>query len=247
MLLQSALSASIIFSMSQPFRLYRLQQIDSQLDRGTARLDKIEIALNEDRAIQRARRKVEKAEDSRLKSIKTLKQAELEVQAQRTKIEQTEASLYGGKIRNPKELQDLQNESAALRRYLTVLEDRQLEAMLAVDEAEQEHQDAQQELHEVLEEKSGLNAELSEEKAALLKEVARLQAERDAAANGIPPDDMQLYAALRIQRNGVAVARVTDRACSACGSTLSAALLQSARSPNQITRCASCGRILYVG
>jgi predicted nucleic acid-binding Zn-ribbon protein len=117
---------------------------------------------------------------------------------------------------------------------------------LAVDEAEQEFEGGQQQLNEVLEEKSGLNAELSEEKAALLKDVARLQTERDAAANGIPPDDLQLYSSLRIQRNGVAVASVSDRACAACGSTLSAALLQSARSPNQITRCASCGRILYL-
>jgi predicted nucleic acid-binding Zn-ribbon protein len=232
--------------MSQPFRLYRLQQIDAQLDRATARLDQIEIALNEDKAIQRAGRLVEKAEERLLKTTKNLKQSEQDVQAQKTKIEQTEASLYGGRIRNPKELQDLESESAALKRYLNVLEDRQLEGMLAVDEAEQEFESAQQELNEVLEEKSGLNAELSEEKAALLKEVARLQAERDAAANGIPPDDLQLYGSLRIQRNGVAVARVTDRACAACGSTLSAALLQSARYPNQITRCASCGRILYL-
>jgi predicted nucleic acid-binding Zn-ribbon protein len=233
--------------MSQPFRLYRLQQIDTQLDRATARLEEIEIALSEDKAVRRAQRRVEKAKDYLQEARKNLGGAEMEVQSQRNKIEQTEATLYGGKVRNPKELQDLQNESAALKRYLAVLEDRQLEAMLAVDEAEQGYEEADQELGKVKAEKSGEVAELSEEKATLLKEVSRLQVEREAAASGIPPDDMQIYAKLRIQRNGVAVAKVTDNACAACGSTLSAALLHSARLQNQLSRCASCGRILYAG
>jgi hypothetical protein len=40
-----------------------------------------------------------------------LKQSELEVEKQRIKIQQTEASLYGGLVHNPKELQDLQRMS----------------------------------------------------------------------------------------------------------------------------------------
>lgn len=233
--------------MSQPFRLYRLQQIDTQLDRATARLDKIEIALSENKAVRRAQGRIEKAEDQLQEARKNLSRAEQDVQSQRNKIEQTEATLYGGKVRNPKELQDLQNESAALKRYLAVLEDRQLEAMLALDEAEQGYEQAIQELEKVQKEKSGQIAELSEEKTTLLKQVSRLQVEREAAASGIPPDDMQIYTKLRLQRNGVAVAKVTDNTCAACGSTLSAALLQSARSQNELSRCASCGRILYAG
>jgi uncharacterized pyridoxal phosphate-containing UPF0001 family protein len=38
-----------------------------------------------------------------------LKQTEADVEKQRIKIEQTESSLYGGRVQNPKELQDLQN------------------------------------------------------------------------------------------------------------------------------------------
>lgn len=233
--------------MSQPFRLYRLQQIDSQLDRATSRLHEIEIALGEDKAVRRAQNHLEKAEEKLQKAKLALKRAEQEVQAQRIKIEQNEATLYGGKVRNPKELQDLQNESAALKRFLAVLEDRQLENMLAVDEAEQEYENASHQLGNVQAQRSVENAELSDEKAVLLKEVTRLQTEREAASSGIPPDDMQTYTSLRLKRNGVAVAKVTDNTCTACGSTLSAALSQAARFPNQLTRCASCGRILYAG
>ncbi len=227
--------------------MYRLQQIDTQLDRGKARIQEIEIILSEDKKIRRAQGRVDKAEACLQEAGKYLRRAEQEVQSQRMKIEQTEATLYGGRVRNPKELQDLENESAALKRYLAVLEDRQLEAMLAVDDAEQEHKEANQELEGVRKEKLVLTAKLSEEKAKLMKEVVRLETEREAAASGIPNDDMQLYASLRVQRNGIAVALVSEKACSACGSTLSAAQLQSAHSPNQLTRCASCGRILYAG
>ena len=64
------------------------------------------------------------------------------VNKQKVKIEQSEASLYSGNVTNPKELQDLQNEAAALKRYLVTLEDRQLEAMLEVETAEQSKQAA---------------------------------------------------------------------------------------------------------
>src|SRR5574338_1554039 len=139
--------------MSQPFKLYRLQQIDSQLDRIRGRLREIEIAMNENAALQEAKRRTAQAEAELEASRKSLHRAEQESQDQRVKIEQTEATLYGGRVHNPKELQDLQNETAALKRYQGVLEDRQLESMLLVEEAEETLQQAvaaQQEIQAAL-------------------------------------------------------------------------------------------------
>jgi predicted nucleic acid-binding Zn-ribbon protein len=56
-----------------------------------------------------------------------------------------------------------------------------------------------------------------------------------------------MYEQLRKLKRGVAVATVADNSCAACGSTLSSAQLHAAKSPNQLTRCESCGRILYGG
>jgi uncharacterized protein len=240
-------TASIISSMSQPFKLYRLQQIDSQLDRGRARLREIEISLSDHATLNQARQRAEATEDKLQETVKKLRRAEQEVQAQRIKIEQTEASLYGGKVRNPKELQDLQNESAALKRYLTVLEDRQLEAMLELEEAENENEEASAVLEKVQAEVSREKSILIEEQTNLLRDIDRQENERQAAASNIPAEDLSLYDQLRRIRSGVAVAKVSDKACMACGSTLSAALLSAALNPNQITRCANCGRILYAG
>lgn len=233
--------------MSQPFKLYRLQQIDSQLDRARARLQQIEVALSEDAALRQAEDMMEKAAAALEAERKTLRRAEQDVQEQRLKIEQTEATLYSGKVRNPKELQDMQSEAAALKRFRSTLEDRQLESMIAVEEAEASHQTAVAAFENARTESTQMNRLLLEEQSGLNGEVSRLEGERVAAASSISPEDIRLYDQLRAQRRGIAVAKVADRACSACGSTLNAALLQAARSPSQIARCDTCGRILYSG
>ncbi len=233
--------------MSQPFKLYRLQQIDSQLDRIRSRLAEIEAALCEDEALRQAKQKAADALAALETERKALRQAEQAVNEQRMKIEQTEATLYGGKVRNPKELQDLQSEVAALKRFRSVLEDRQLEHMLAVEELEAGHEAAEAEQATAQAEFDQKHRQLVAERENLQHEQARIETERQAAASSIPAEDLALYEQLRKQRRGVAVAKVTDKSCSACGSMLSAAQLHAALSPSQITRCATCSRILYAG
>jgi predicted nucleic acid-binding Zn-ribbon protein len=231
--------------MSQSFKLLRVQQIDSLLDRARLRLKEIDIALHDDAALRQARTTMVDAEEEYKDASRALHHAEQDVQSQNIKIEQTEATLYGGKVRNPKELQDLQNESAA-ETLFAVLEDRQLEAMLAIEVAE-DQPICKSYYEECSAESAAENARLTSEKSTLEKDIGRQELEKQAASSGIPDSDLRLYEQLRKQRNGVAVAKVIDRTCSACGSTLSAALYSAAQSPNQISRCDTCGRILYAG
>ena len=233
--------------MSEPFKLYRLQQIDSQLDKIQARLTEVNAQLNNNAVLQQAQAQLSAVEETHTAAQKVLRSAEAEVKSQRIKIEQSESTLYGGRVRNPKELQDLQNEVASLKRYLAILEDRQLEAMIVVEDAEDDRQTAMQNLAQVKAQVAAQNRELAAEKEQLEASQARSSAEREAAATPLPPEALDLYQHLRLRRRGVAVAQVVDQHCSACGSTLSAALLQAARSPNQLNFCDTCGRILYRG
>jgi hypothetical protein len=241
-----SLYASIISSMSQSFKLFRLQQIDTQIDKVKTRLREIEIELQEDSELQQANQRLEQARQFMHETEKALHRSEEEVLAQRIKIEETEAVLYGGKVRNPKELQDLQLESASLKRYQSVLEDRELDIMVAMEQAEADVQAALSKQQAALSKYESKNTTLSKEKAGLLEDVAHEEDERRATAEGIPTADLQIYEQLRQQRRGVAVARVIDRTCGACGSTLNTGLLSAAHATNQLTRCDTCGRILYV-
>lgn len=231
--------------MNLVFKLYRLQQVDSQLDQNSTRLEEINTILADDSELENLRGLAASSAEHLNEMQRELRKAEQNTHAQRAKIKQTETRLYSGKVTNPKELQDLQNEAAALKRYLQVLEDRQLEAMLAVDEAEAAAGGDQRALDQTAAQKQAQNRDLVDEQAALRSEISRLQQERVAAATGIPNETLNQYEALRKKRQGVAVARVTDQACSACGSTLSSTLLQKTRSPGVITTCGFCNRILY--
>ena len=233
--------------MSQPFKLYRLQQLDSQLDKLLSRLNEIEKELEDDLVFQAAQKRAELTDEHLQNKKKELKRAEENLLSQRTKIEQTEATLYSGKVKNPKELQDLENESAALKRYRSVLEDRMLEAMLAEEEALEAHKAANENFNE---QRTILNLNqnrLKKEKKELKIDFERISEERAAAVGSIPDGDLTLYEKLRSQRRGIAVSRVKNKACSACGTTLSATLLHAARNPNQLNRCETCSRILYAG
>jgi uncharacterized protein len=233
--------------MSQAFKLYRLQQLDSLLDRTRTRLHEIEHALNEAQALRQAEDTAGQADEGLVTARKTLHKAEELVKEQRIKIETTEAALYGGKVRNPKELQDLQHESAALKRYLVVLEDRQLEAMMNEEEAVTVNRSAQIALELAQARHAAHQKELKDEQDRLLKDIPNLEEERQAAGSSIPANEIALYETLRKQRRGLAVTLVKNKACDSCGSTLSAALLDATLTSGQLTRCDSCGRILYLG
>ena len=233
--------------MSYSSKFFRLQQIDTQLDHIHTRLKELEILLGENAALQAAEAQHNET-DARLQTNrKILRQAEDQVQDQRVKISQNESSLYGGKIRNPKELQDLQNEVASLKKYLVVLEDRQLESMLATEEAENALTSAKSELDQVRASVVEQQAHLLAERTSLTQNTERFEIERQAAEAALVPAEIDIYNQLRKIRNGVAVVKISERSCSACGVNLTPAVIQSASSPSQIARCTSCGRILFPG
>lgn len=231
--------------MSLSSSLYRIQQIDSALDKAANRLQEIESILAGSEELKEAESHY-KAAKQNLEQINTdLHQAENRVRDQRFKIEQSESTLYSGRIQNPKELQDLQNEVASLKRYLAVLEDQQIEIMLAAEEAEHSAKEANQKYEIIRGQVIESNARLVAEKSTIEQDNERLNIERHAAEQAISADNLTTYNQLRAIRRGVAVAAILDRSCSACGANLTPAIVQSAST--QLTRCSSCGRFLYTG
>ncbi|HKY56355.1 MAG TPA: C4-type zinc ribbon domain-containing protein [Anaerolineales bacterium] len=231
--------------MSAALGLYRLQQVDSQIDQIQARLKVIRETIENDLELQTATRQFTIADNHYKDAQRALKQSEAEVEKQRIKIEQTEASLYGGRVHNPKELQDLQKDVASLKRYLETLEERELEAMLVAENTEKELQEAKTHLEHVQIDLSDQNRDLTKESEALHKSLERLHTERQAVIKDLAQQKMSVYDQLRQQRRGIAVTTISDAACAACGTTLTPSQQQNARSTSQLFHCPSCGRILY--
>jgi predicted nucleic acid-binding Zn-ribbon protein len=176
---------------------------------------------------------------------RALKLSEAEVEKQRIKIEQTDASLYGGNVHNPKELQDLQKDVASLKRHLETLEERQLEAMIAVETAEEELLVAKTDLERVQSNLKEQNKDLTQESEMLRKNLERLNSERQAVVTDIASQTLSVYDQLRKQKRGLAITTIADNSCEACGTTLTPSQQQNARSTSQLFHCPTCGRILY--
>jgi len=231
--------------MSAALGLYRLQQVDSQIDQIQARLKAIQETLDNDAELRAVIERCNASENKHTDAERALKLAEAEVQKQSIKIEQAESSLYGGHVHNPKELQDLQKDVASLKRYLETLEERELEAMMLVESAEKELQLAQDELERVRSNRGDQTRDLTDESESLRKDRERLDSERKAVMSDLASQMVGIYDQLRQQRRGIAVTTVSDNSCAACGTTLTASQQQNARSTSQLFHCPTCGRILY--
>lgn len=231
--------------MSAALGLYRLGQVDRQIDRVRARLDVIQKTLDNDAEMKAAKERYDAASQENLRALHGVKNAEAEASAVKIKSEHSEASLYGGAVKNPKELQDLQKEIASLKKHHAALEERQLEAMLAAETAGTALEQAGANLELIQSRLGNEHKQLIEEQSGLVEQLANLRQEREAAQAPLESSLLAAYEDLRKQKRGAAVAEVEDGACAACGTTLNAALQQNARSQKQLAYCPSCGRILF--
>lgn len=231
--------------MSASLGLYRLQQVDRQIDRARSQLETIRQTLGNDAELREALSQVETTQTEHHHVHHELRNAEAEVEAQKIKIEHAESSLYGGRVQNPKELQDLQKDVASLKKHLVTLEERELEAMIKAESADNNLQSAKTKLELIQARLGSEHKKLIADQSGLTMELESLTEEREAALAPIEASLLHAYENLRQQKRGTAVSEISDNSCATCGATLNAALQQNARSQNQLAYCSTCGRILY--
>jgi uncharacterized protein len=237
----------IIQPVTRVSNLFRLQALDSQIDARNARLAEIEQILSRHPELDQARVEETEARAHQEVCRLALRKAEEETRLQQQRIAETDKTLYGGSVRNPKELQDLQAEAASQRKYLATLEERQLQAMMTFEESEGAVGKAQQRCEELERERAAQAETLAAEQVDLRITVEKLGAQREAAVAPIDPADLDIYLSLRKSKRGIAVVRMEAEACAGCGVSPSTSRADSARSGQDIVQCGNCGRILYLG
>ena len=231
--------------MNLPFSLYRLQTIDTQRQKITRRLTQIEAILNADEFVKaKLQQKQLAAEELAGKQPQTNKIA-AETSEKRLKLELNQVQLFGGKVRNPKELQDLQAESEALKRTIQKLEDAHFQALMEQEDAQKKLAEAEQAHQSAVNAKATENSLLAGERGNLTVEMDNLNAQREALIQTLPAEIVSQYESLLKTKGGKAVSAIEDDCCEACGVELSPRDMQAVRSPNTLLRCKTCGRILY--
>ncbi|MDR1214219.1 MAG: nucleic acid-binding protein [Propionibacteriaceae bacterium] len=229
-------------------RLLELQAEDTaaaQLERRVANLpinQRIvalsgDLTLVNDRLVDR-RTRLSDAEAARQK-------AEADVAPVRQRLERDQRRADGGEV-DARALSSLLDEIEHLKVRVDNLEDAELEAMEALEQAEAELAQAEAAAVSAEAELSRARAERGVMVDQARAEMAELRRRRQAVAEGLPADLLELYEKLRSRYNGVGAAELKGRRCAGCGLEATTADYDSyqAAAPDEVLRCAECQRIL---
>ena len=232
--------------MSQTNLLYRLQSLDSKVDKANRQLTEVTNSLGESEIVKKTRALVEGSGQVLRQVQTTLKDLELEEKSLSDKIKNQEKLLYSGKALAAKEAANLQEEIASLKRWHATREELLLETMVEVEEKEDILKKAQKELAVVEATWQTDQEDLLKKQADLKREITSLLEQRPSIATIIPSADLDEYEILRKKKAGVAVAGVKDNTCQACGIMVSSNKVRQARIGAELMYCGTCGRILYI-
>lgn len=232
------------FGMSLSKSLYELQQIDSELQKRQRVLGEIERHLGEDEALVKARAQLISTQSHLVEVEAKQRDAEWEVEDLENRINQLKEKLYGGTIRNPKELVNLEHEVEILRKQLKQKEDRLLDLMAEVESTRDQFHLGSQNLKEIQNNWQQEQEILLQRQARVREELSELSRRRDILVSQVDPSAIQLYEQVKL-RKGQAVAKVEQGRCQGCRITLPVGEWQRVRS-GAIVHCSNCGRILHL-
>lgn len=228
-------------------QLYRLQLLDSEWTEKQERLAQVEETLGETQDLLQAREAAAETEQALQELKKRLRALELDVTAVAEKFKANQERLYGGKVRNPKELSGLQEEAGALRRRRSELEDHELELMIEIEGQEAELAERQARLRQIETGWQEDQAHLLAEKERLTRDIRDLEEEREAMRAPIPPRDLADYDDLRQRYGGVGIALLKRGICQVCGVDVPTGVVGSVSRGEGRHYCPVCNRLLYGG
>jgi predicted nucleic acid-binding Zn-ribbon protein len=225
-------------------QLYRLQEVDLEIESGGRALKEVKSQLGESQAVIKTRKELE-LEQKKLEDLSHQQHsAEWEIDDINTKLAAAEEQLFSGKVKNPKELTNLQHEVEAFKTRRDKLEEKALEIIDRVEQSEARVAKIKSELDKLTAEWQRQQKQLNDEMKRLEATLAELKEKRQRLAGEIDSDAFEFYQSLR-KGKGIAVARVEQGICRGCRISLPTTDLQQARS-GKIVQCSSCGRILFL-
>jgi predicted nucleic acid-binding Zn-ribbon protein len=231
--------------MNTGFQLFQLQEIDTDLDNAQLRIIEIDNLIKNDVKIINAQNNLEIAKNQLIADNNEFNTISDDIQNKKEKISQSESSLYNGSVINPKELQDLQMEISSIKKTIRKLEDVLLEVMIRVDQSEN-NLEIQKEVFKSTNSNFATQSSLLQgEKNNLLERIHGLNSKKLTMITQIDQDNQNRYETLRKIKNNLAITKLQDDACGACGAGLTASQRQEARSASKLFICPSCGRIIY--
>ncbi len=233
--------------MSQSFNLYQLERIDTRKDQLIHRAEQVQIEIEDRTSIDLLENILKDLEAKREDLLDHIGDLDQDIQNKKIKVSQSEASLYGGKVQNPKELQALQAEIESLCKFVADKEANLSSMMSEFESIEKDLFQTQADLGKELSSKEKQKNMLMLENHNIFKDLEKVDSERLVAVSQIKAEHLITYEKIRKKKKNIAVSIVEDDTCSACGVSITPSEWQAARSPDVVVFCPSCSRILYAG
>ncbi len=235
--------------MSRWDALLAVQEHDTRVDQLTHRSKTLPARAELDAVmseLSRLETRVAEVDAARHELQRAQQRLEDEISTISAKATQHDKTLYGGTIGNPRELQALQDEIAALKRRVGQLEDQELELMEQIEPLDRDLDALARERRSIDERAEQLRAQIAEDEVAIDAELRTVQAERDALVGSVDADLLAEYAELRTRAGGVAIARLVGGSCGGCHLALSAVEVDRIKKlpPEEPVHCEECGRLL---
>ncbi len=225
-------------------QLYQLQEVDLEIESKERTLSQIASQLGESQAVVRVQNQLQ-LEQQRLEELRHKQHSvEWEIDDLVTKVAAAEETLFSGRIKNPKELTNLQHEVEVLKAKRDQLEEKALEIMDQVEQSETSVAKINNQLETLKAEWQRQQQQLSDEMEQLKVILSDLGQKWQLLSAEIEPQAVEFYQELRKEK-GTAVARVEQGICRGCRISLPTTELQRARS-GSLVQCSSCGRILFL-
>jgi predicted nucleic acid-binding Zn-ribbon protein len=209
----------------------------------TSEIAVTEASLRGDPELDRLRAAEAAAHDEHRTLGSSAKLAELEAASLQARIRELDRRLYGGTVRNPAELMEMQRELDVMRAKLSTAEDDALGRMEAVDVSTVSLQQASAAVAARDAQRSAAMEPLRARLATLNDERDVLNAERDAVRADADPGDLSLYARIAAHRRP-AVTGLAGEFCAGCHMPVSNEERRAVRTGTGLTQCANCDRIL---
>jgi predicted nucleic acid-binding Zn-ribbon protein len=225
-------------------KMYELQRVDLTWIKVARRLQQLQELLGESEELRAARQQVAKTQAELHAWNARQKNAELEDKSLAEKIKATEARLMSGEVRNPKELEALQQNLEALRRQREMVAEEGVKAMSQVETLTEQLANEQAALASLEQGWNGNQTELREEETKLKHNGLLLKRKREQLVAGMNESLRDRYETMRKRKAGIAIASVQNGTCGACHVTLPVGVVNSLRSATSLVVCPSCGRYL---
>jgi len=226
-------------------RLWKLNQIDSGLVDVRLKAAALDVGKKITAELDELKKQDAEIGGHARKLSADLTDLEITQKGIEDKLKKIDKELYGGKVVNSREVENLEKEVAALKRQRNANDEKILELWEVVPPAKAEADKIEAKIAEKQKQLAERKKAAVVEKAALEAEFARLTKLRPDALRGIGPGIMNKYEGIRQRMGGVGMAEITKKnACVGCGTILPERMVQSLREDKVIT-CESCHRILY--